>query len=119
MDAQKMRWLSLRDERRGDRTYRCSLFVTSHNDGSASLVFLGYQLVQYVLSSYDQRADVSPNQPVGDQFYTDKESDLLRAEQILYPYKSETLSAALEWIEANGFVADMYVLAALFRALDE
>ena len=119
MDVQKLRWLSLRDEQRGDDNYRCSLFVSNLTDGSASLVLFSYQLVPDVVSSYDQGTDINPKYPAKEPFDTDKESDLFRADKRLFSYTSGTLSSALEWIETNDFVTDMFMLAELVRALDE
>lgn len=119
MFAQKMRWLALRDEQRGDHTYRCSLFVTNLNDGGASLTLFGYQVAQDVLSSDGQRAEISSEYSGEDHFAADRKLDLINADQSGFPYTNGTLGAALEWIEMNGFVADMFVLAELVRALDE
>ncbi len=119
MDIEKLRWLALRDDKRGQCAVRYSLFVQNITDGRAMLVLFSYELVQDISSEQVIGTDISSDEIAEDQRLSDKETDLLRAEQITFPYTSDTLSGALTWIEANGFVADMYALAELVRALDE
>ncbi len=111
------RFLASRESNADDREKTLSLYVRHVEYGVASICIIERHPVKSDIGRSPYITQLISNLETNEHSIVfDKP---IGTEEKRFDYLYGTVSRALDWVEAKGFVVDMFVLAELVRALEE